>query len=404
MLLEIKNKELYQKCIELKCLSVISNWLKEYKKSVASGTDLTLDEESINMNIIYLCEKMHLSINDLKNSKIGKNINSLGKALPEGSPLRKKCEEIIAKWKQMLNDDENQEENVQESEQNIAKNELEVTNTYNSNINNNNFLNNKTKRNSHNSNPLLSNLNTKANNMNLNVANNATNKINPPKIKTTPEKSCLKKVNTKSNKKVHFNDQNLIEVKIFKSTDEPNAPNISKEEYMKIQEEVKKNPHIFKIEEIRKKEITMDINQQKEPEISWKFPKKIILDKDIELELNEEGKESEEKKYIQDYCDSQLRVRYFDQIPEPLEIEKKAIMFSFTDENIPKIENSQIATKTNDVTINDVSEFWNNICQKNITQENINQLKELLAKTNDINNEKKKEILEGAQKNMNKKY
>ena len=142
----------------------------------------------------------------------------------------------------------------------------------------------------------------------------------------------------------------------------------------------------------------MDINQQKEPEIAWKFPPKIKLDKDIELELNEEGKESEEKKYIQDYCDSQLRVRYFDQIPEPLEIEKKAIMFSFTDENIPKIENSQIATKTNDVTINDVSEFWNNICQKNITQENINQLKELLAKTNDINNEKKKEILEGAQK------
>jgi hypothetical protein len=134
---------------------------------------------------------MHLSINDLKNSKIGKNINSLGKALPEGSPLRKKCEEIIAKWKQMLNDDENQEENVQESEQNIAKNELEVTNTYNSNINNNNFLNNKTKRNSHNSNPLLSNLNTKANNMNLNVANNATNKINPPKIKTYVKNSNI---------------------------------------------------------------------------------------------------------------------------------------------------------------------------------------------------------------------
>ena len=178
MLLEIKNKELYQKCIELKCLSVISNWLKEYKKSVASGTDLTLDEESINMNIIYLCEKMHLSINDLKNSKIGKNINSLGKALPEGSPLRKKCEEIIAKWKQMLNDDENQEENVQESEQNIAKNELEVTNTYNSNINNNNFLNNKTKRNSHNSNMLSNiNINTNATNINLNATNIA-NKIN----------------------------------------------------------------------------------------------------------------------------------------------------------------------------------------------------------------------------------
>ena len=186
MLLEIKNKELYQKCIELKCLSVISNWLKEYKKSVSSGTDLTLDEESINMNIIYLCEKMHLSINDLKNSKIGKNINSLGKALPEGSPLRKKCEEIIAKWKQMLNDDENQEENVQESEQNIAKNELEVTNTYNSNINNNNFLNNKTKRNSHNTNMLSNiNINTNATNINLNATNiaNKINSFNPIIIK-----------------------------------------------------------------------------------------------------------------------------------------------------------------------------------------------------------------------------
>ena len=167
---------------------------------------------------------------------------------------------------------------------------------------------------------------------------------------------------------------------------------------MKIQEEVRKNPHIFKIEEIRKKEVTMDINQQKEPEISWKFPQKIQLEKDIELELNEEGKESQEKKYIQDFCDGQLRVRYFDEIPEPSEIEKKAIMFSFTDESIPKIENSQIATKTNDVTIEDVSNFWNYISQKNITKEDLSQLKELLEKTIDIDNDKKQLILEGAQK------
>ena len=171
---------------------------------------------------------------------------------------------------------------------------------------------------------------------------------------------------------------------------------------MKIQEEVRKNPHIFKIEEIRKKEVTMDINQQKEPEIAWKFPHKIKLESDIELELNEEGKESQEKKYIQDFCDGQLRVRYFDEIPEPLEKEKMAIMFSFTDENIPKIENSQIATKTNDVTIEDVSNFWNYISQKNITKEDLSQLKELLGKAIDIDNDKKQQILEGAQKNMNK--
>ena len=182
-LLEIKTKELYQKFIELKGLSILSNWLKEYKKSVASGTDLTLDEECINTNIINLCQRIHLSKNDLKNSKIGKNINSLGKALPEGSDLRKKCEDIITKWKQMLeNDEEKEEETNPQPEQFQINNAPEGTNNYAGNINNNNFLNNKTRRNNFNTN-MLSNINTNANNINLN-ANNLANKINPIKIKT----------------------------------------------------------------------------------------------------------------------------------------------------------------------------------------------------------------------------
>ena len=183
-LLEIKLKELYQKFIELKGLSILSNWLKEYKKSVASGTDLTLDEECINTNIINLCQRIHLSKNDLKNSKIGKNINSLGKALPEGSDLRKKCEDIITKWKQMLeNDEEKEEENNPETEQFQINNASEGSNNYAGNINNNNFLNNKTRRNNFNNTNMLSNINTNANNINLN-ANNLANKINPLKIKT----------------------------------------------------------------------------------------------------------------------------------------------------------------------------------------------------------------------------
>ena len=208
----------------------------------------------------------------------------------------------------------------------------------------------------------------------------------------------MKKGTLKSKKTVHFNDQNLTEVKIFKSTDEPNAPNISHEEYMKIQEEVRKNPHIFKIEEIRKKEITMDINQQKEPEIEWKFPTRIKLELDIETELNELGKESQEKKNVQDICDSQLRVRYFDKIQEPSELQNSSKMFSFTDETIPKIENSQIATKTNDVSIADVSLFWENISQKKITEEDLSKLKELLEKAVEINEDYKQQILDIAQK------
>ena len=187
---------------------------------------------------------------------------------------------------------------------------------------------------------------------------------------------------------------NLIEVKIFKSTDEPSAPNISQEEYMKIQEEVRKNPHKFKIEEIRKKEVTMDINQQKEPEISWKLPKEIQLDEETEKDFNDHGKDSEQKKYIEDLCARELKIYFFDKITEPTELEKK--LFSFTDENIPKIENSQIATKTNDVTIDDVLKFWDNL-GNNISKENLKQLEELLGKV-DIDNNEKQQILEQAQK------
>ena len=202
---------------------------------------------------------------------------------------------------------------------------------------------------------------------------------------------------------MHFNDLNLIEVKIFKSTDEPSAPNISQEEYMKIQEEVRKNPNKFKIEEIRKKEVTMDISQQKEPEISWRPPLKLYLEEEIETQFKENGKDSQENKYIEDLCAYELKVHYFNDIPEPIEMEKK--LFSFTDETIPKIENSQKATKTNDVTIDDVFKFWDSL-GNNITKENLSQFEYLLDKVIDIDNDSKQQILEQAkekyeQENMN---
>ena len=182
-ILDINNKELYQKFIELKGLLIISNWLKEYKKSIVSGTDLTPDEECINLNIINLCQKIHLSINDLKNSKIGKNINSLGKVLPERNPLRKKCEEIISKWKKMLEDDEDgNDENNADHEQFQMNNNISEGINFRGNAINNTFLNNKIQRNSHNQNP-LTNFNPNANNINLN-SNNASDKINPIKIKS----------------------------------------------------------------------------------------------------------------------------------------------------------------------------------------------------------------------------
>ena len=176
-LLDIKTHELYQKCIELKGLTILSSWLKEYKKSVQGGTDLTRDEEFIVINIIYLCERIHLSINDLKTSKIGKCINSLGKVLPEGCNVQKHCEQIVSKWREMIDSNEGgNEDNNEESKE-------ENNNGNGGNNNSNQFLNNKIQRNSHNSNPFTST--SIKNNINLNTnVNNTSNKINSIKIKT----------------------------------------------------------------------------------------------------------------------------------------------------------------------------------------------------------------------------
>ena len=185
-LLQIKNNELYQKCIELKGLSYLSKWLKEYKKSVTSGIDLTKDEEYIVKNIIHLCEIIHLSVNDLKTSKIGKNINSLGKALPEGNSIKKYCEEIVSKWREMIEDDENNEENNEENcEDKGSQNQQNYFgNWINSfggiNYNCNQFLNPQNKRNN-NSNSFS--INANSNNINLNTNSNTSNKINLIKIK-----------------------------------------------------------------------------------------------------------------------------------------------------------------------------------------------------------------------------
>ena len=182
-LLDIKNNELYQKFIELKGLYYLSSWLKEYKKSVVSGTDLTRDEEYIVKNIIHLCELIHLSINDLKTSKIGKNINSLGKALPEECSVKKYCEDIVSKWREMIQDNDNNEENNEDNceennESNFQQNNLVGGGGINNN--NNQFLNTKTKRNN-NSNSFSNN--TNSNNINLNTNSNTSNKINSIKIK-----------------------------------------------------------------------------------------------------------------------------------------------------------------------------------------------------------------------------
>lgn len=63
----------------------------------------------------------------------------------------------------------------------------------------------------------------------------------------------------------------MEKVKIFKMTDQPNAPEISEEEYENIQQEVSKNPQKYRIEEMRERDIKMD--KPREPQAKWQKPK-----------------------------------------------------------------------------------------------------------------------------------
>lgn len=152
-------------------------------------------------------------------------------------------------------------------------------------------------------------------------------------------------------------------VKIFKMTDEPNAPALSEEEYQKIQQEILKNPHNSFTMDLRMREVTMekdymskvreksknakDILFRMIPQMPWRRPYeiKIPINENIECENNiYKGSESEEKLIIESLCKKILGVTYFrdSEIPECPKMGNSRL-FSFTDEDIPKIENMKKA-------------------------------------------------------------
>ena len=69
----------------------------------------------------------------------------------------------------------------------------------------------------------------------------------------------------------------------------------------------------------------MHINQQKEHEISFKLPPKIKLEGDIESDFQEYGNLSQHKQFIEDLCEIELKIYYFNEIQDPTEMEKKII-------------------------------------------------------------------------------
>jgi hypothetical protein len=83
--------------------SLLADWISEYKDKIESDDKVDPRIYDILTNILDFAERLPISINDLKNSKIGKKVNKLGKCISDKT-IKLKCEYLVEKWKRMIDD------------------------------------------------------------------------------------------------------------------------------------------------------------------------------------------------------------------------------------------------------------------------------------------------------------
>lgn len=137
-LLTITDKSILDQLIPLKVIHSLSKWIHEYKEEKIRGMEIPPDEIKIIIDIVNLCQRVDFKKNDLKNTKIGKNINKLGKALKNDNEAKKYCENIVSKWRKMIDGDDERNEGENEFMRKKTKRENYDSNK---NLSNNNFPN-----------------------------------------------------------------------------------------------------------------------------------------------------------------------------------------------------------------------------------------------------------------------
>ena len=486
--------------IQKKGIYIFSNWFAYYQENYEKLKEkIVLELLTLTIDI---CNKLNISLEELKLSKIGKKVNIFNKKISSidasiynnhslsFEKLKNKINELIKKWKYQIEECKEKEhankkkfEDVEnffkikdkehQNKEEISKNNNNYDNQttkYNQNIdtllnnkrvahviqpenNNNNIKFNLTSNKNLNiilfENPTFlnviksylfknSNLNTNLlnenilrminnfisininnknttfidsnlakelinsilynnnNNNSINNNSNSSNKINNLTLESNKIirehkklKSILKNnndnhsINSNQNKNrfekhLQWDEKNLEKYKIFKMSDEPNLPELSEEEYNKIQLEVLNNPNYRHIENMRLKEINMEkekINQVRDkgktanevlkkmlPHCEIKQLEKVYLDENYDLANSYESKEKESITISNNLV---LAVNYFrdSDIPDcPLMKEEE--MYDFFDENIPKIDN-QLKEDVENITKNVNSNQSNDLLLNN---------------------------------------
>lgn len=243
---------------------------------------------------------------------------------------------------------------------NINPNQL--NNFLNNNINNKNSIINS-NLNINNGINILSTMNNNSSNNSYN--NNGINLNNQASSQKKQLKSILKKTNKQQQinikspsfkkRNIKFSDESQIEkVKVFKQTDEPNCPEISEEEFVRIQKEIlSKDNYTLVVADVRRKEINMEkenMNKARDKnKLANEALKKMIaqaffkpmkeVDKGKDYDIAESD-ESTEKALIKTICSNTLAVNYYKEKDKPnCPVMKEEKMYDFCDDDIIKLEN-----------------------------------------------------------------
>jgi hypothetical protein len=100
----ITNPNCLTRFLQLNGTTHLGYWIDDYREEIETKNNIDGRVFEILENILNFCDKLPISVHDLKISKIGKKINKLGKCLENEKIIKSKCEDLVHRWKKMIED------------------------------------------------------------------------------------------------------------------------------------------------------------------------------------------------------------------------------------------------------------------------------------------------------------
>lgn len=133
-----KDSIVLQKFLELNGSEILSKWLQDIKDKLSFSSNSNTPDNILNntlLNILKFCEKLQISLFDLKYSKIGKIINKIGKCVNDRE-IQSKCLILVNKWKRIVEDIREKKVDIEKEKKNFNLNVNKTVDEENLNVNN----------------------------------------------------------------------------------------------------------------------------------------------------------------------------------------------------------------------------------------------------------------------------